>query len=117
MDGGDLWPHVESGYGRGALQTPNAHCAAVKAAVGKKIRRLQGHVGSTPARGTTFSWGLILIPVPSPARGRHEPCDLIRIRYFHANRHFSIVCAESRLDLIHSRIVMQIEKSIDLHHV
>jgi len=56
-----------SRYGRGALQTPNAHGAAAKAVVGMKIRRLQGHVGSTPARGTpailrtlvTISVGLV----------------------------------------------------------
>jgi len=42
-------------YGRGALQTPNARRAAAKAVVGKKIRRLQGHVGSTPARGTIIA--------------------------------------------------------------
>jgi hypothetical protein len=43
---------LEIRYGRGALQTPNAHRAAAKAVEGMKIRRLQGHVGSTPARGT-----------------------------------------------------------------
>jgi hypothetical protein len=51
VDGGDLWRLV-SRNGRGAFQTPNARSAAAKAVVGKKIRWLKGHVGSTPARGT-----------------------------------------------------------------
>lgn len=75
------------------------------ATVGNRRRagRMQQHAGA--------------VVLPAGYVGGSCIVALSPVHYLHADRHFSIERTESRFDLIHSRIVMQIEKSINLHHV